>query len=68
MVSAYLSRWRIEKEEAIRFIKQSYALEDIRVLAYERRPNMALWVNAVAIFTALALGARTYYLISGYLT
>ncbi len=30
VVSAYLNRWRIE--EAIRFIKQSYDLEDIRVL------------------------------------
>ncbi len=31
VVSAYLTRWRIE--DAIRFIKQSYDLEDIRVLS-----------------------------------
>jgi hypothetical protein len=38
IVSAYLSRWRVE--EAIRFIKQSYALEDVRVRGYERLRNM----------------------------
>lgn len=56
VVSAYLSRWRIE--EAIRFIKQSYDLEDIRVLTYERLRNMAVLVNAVAFFTAVILGIR----------
>jgi hypothetical protein len=55
-VSAYLSRWRIE--EAIRFVKQSYDLEDIRVLTYERLHNMAVLVNAVAFFTAVVLGTR----------
>lgn len=54
VVSAYLTRWRIE--ESIRFIKQSYALEDIRVLTYERLRNMAVLVNAVAFFTAVVLG------------
>ncbi|MCH8112907.1 MAG: hypothetical protein IH905_13300 [Proteobacteria bacterium] len=56
VVSAYLSRWRIE--EAIRFIKQSYDFEDIRVLSYERLRNMAVLVNAVAFFTAVVLGTR----------
>ena len=56
VVSAYLTRWRIE--EAIRFIKQSYDLEDIRVLTYERLRNMAVLVNAVAFFTAVVLGTR----------
>ncbi len=55
-VSAYLTRWRIE--EAIRFIKQSYDLEDIRVLTYERLRNMAVLVNAVAFFTAVVLGTK----------
>ena len=53
VVSAYLSRWRIE--EAIRFIKQSYKLEDIRVLSYERLRNMAVLVNAAAFFAAVVL-------------
>ncbi len=56
VVSAYLTRWRIE--EAIRFIKQSYDLEDIRVLSYQRLRNMAVLVNAVAFFTAVVLGTR----------
>lgn len=55
-VSAYLTRWRVE--ETIRFIKQSYDLEDIRVLTYERLRNMAVLVNAVAYFTAVVLGTR----------
>ncbi len=55
-VSAYLSRWRIE--EAIRFVKQSYDFEDIRVLSYARLRNMAVLVNAVAFFTAVVLGTR----------
>jgi hypothetical protein len=56
VVSAYLTRWRIE--EAIRFVKQSYELEDIRVLTYQRLRNLAVLVNAVAFFTAVVLGTR----------
>ena len=56
LVSAYLTRWRIE--EAIRFIKQGYDLEDIRVLTYERLRNMVVLVNAVAFFTAVVLGTH----------
>ena len=33
-VQAYLTRWRVE--ETIRFIKQSYNLEDIRVMTYQQ--------------------------------
>ena len=55
-VSAYLTRWRIE--ETIRFIKQSYDLEDIRVMAYRRLQNMVVLVNAVAFFTAVVIGTR----------
>lgn len=56
VVSAYLTRWRIE--EVIRFIKQSYDLEDIRVMTYERLRNMVVLVNAVAFFTAVVLATR----------
>lgn len=56
VVAAYLTRWRIE--EAIRFVKQSYDLEDIRVLTYQRLRNLAVLVNAVAFFTAVVLGTR----------
>lgn len=56
VVSAYLTRWRIE--ETIRFIKQSYDLEDIRVMTYRRLQNMVVLVNAVAFFTASVIGSR----------
>jgi hypothetical protein len=56
VVAAYLTRWRIE--EAIRFTKQSYDLEDIRVMTYERLKNLVVLVNAVAFFTAVELGTR----------
>ncbi len=52
----YLTRWRIE--ETIRFTKQSYDLEDIRVMTYDRLRNMVALVNAVAFFTAVVLGPR----------
>ena len=55
-VAADLTRWRIE--ETIRFIKQSYDLEDIRVMTYRRLQNMVVLVNAVAFFTASVIGTR----------
>jgi hypothetical protein len=54
-VRAYLTRWRIE--ETIRFVKQSYEFEDIRVLTYRRLKNLAVLVMAVAQFAATWLGA-----------
>jgi len=54
VVGGYLTRWRIE--EAIRFIKQSYNLEDIRVLSYQRLKNLVALVLAAAYFTACYLG------------
>ena len=43
-------------EDAIRFIKQSYRLEDIRLLDYTRLKNMMAVVLAAAFFTAVWLG------------
>jgi hypothetical protein len=57
MVESYLMRWRIE--ETIRFIKQSYELEDIRLLTYVRLQNMMALVMAVAYFTMAYLGLKT---------
>ncbi len=54
IVSSYLTRWRVE--ETIRFGKQSYQLEDIRVLTYERLRNLVVLVMAVLFFTAVVLG------------
>jgi hypothetical protein len=57
IVESYLTRWRIE--ETIRFIKQSYQLEDIRLLSYGRLQNMMALILAVAYFTMVYLGLRT---------
>jgi len=54
IVNGYLSRWLVE--ETIRFIKQSYHLEDIRVLDYERLKNLVALVLAAAYFSAVWLG------------
>jgi hypothetical protein len=56
IVQAYLTRWRVE--DTIRFIKQSYDVEDIRVLTYERLKNMAALVLAAAFFTAVQIGYK----------
>jgi hypothetical protein len=56
VVSAYLTRWRVE--ETIRFGKQSYQVEDIRVLTYERLRNLVVLVTAAMFFTAVVLGAK----------
>jgi hypothetical protein len=56
VVESYLSRWRVE--ETIRFIKQSYTLEDIRLLTYERLRSMAALVMAAAYFGCVYLGRR----------
>lgn len=56
IVESYLARWRVE--ETIRFLKQSYRLEDIRLLRYERLRTMATLVLAAAHFAAVHLGRR----------
>lgn len=55
-VEAYLTRWRVE--DTIRFIKQSYDFEDIRVMTYDRLKNMATLVLAASYFAAVWLGTR----------
>jgi len=56
IVGSYLTRWRIE--DAIRFVKQSYKLEDIRVLTYHRLKNLVALVLAASHFVAIYLGDR----------
>ncbi len=56
VVAAYFSRWRVE--ETIRFLKQSYQLEDIRVLTYARLQNMMALLMAVVYFTSAYLGLK----------
>lgn len=54
VVGGYLTRWRIE--DTIRFWKQSYHVEDIRVLTYQRLRNMIALLSAVCFFAAVRLG------------
>ena len=54
IVRGYLCRWLVE--ETIRFIKQSYKLEDMRVLRYERLRNLMALVLAAVYFAAVWLG------------
>jgi hypothetical protein len=53
IVSAYLKRWSIE--ETIRFVKQTYDLENIRVLKYVRLQNMMALLLAVFYFVSTIL-------------
>ena len=56
VVQIYLTRWKIE--ETFRFVKQSYNLEDIRVMKYQRLKNLVVLVTAAAYFAATFLGQR----------
>jgi Transposase DDE domain len=53
IVQVYLTRWKIE--ENFRFIKQSYNLEDIRVMTYQRLKNLVVLVIAAAYFATTFL-------------
>jgi hypothetical protein len=57
VVNSYITRWKVE--ETIRFIKQSYDFEDVRLLTYDRLRNMAVLVLGAAYFAAVWLGTRT---------
>lgn len=56
IVQIYLTRWKIE--ETFRFLKQSYNLEDIRVLRYQRLKNLVVLMTAAAYFAATYLGQK----------
>jgi len=56
VAKAYVARWRIE--EVIRFIKQSYKLEDVRLRSYNGLRNMVALVMACASFVSLKLGLQ----------
>ena len=53
MVQSYFARWTIE--ETIRFIKQCYHLENVRVLTYESLSNLMPILLAVTYFAAAIL-------------
>lgn len=54
IVEAYLSRWLVE--EAIRFMKQTYHLEDIRLLDWQRLKNMMGVVLLALYFICVHIG------------
>jgi len=54
IVEYYLARWRCE--EAYRYIKQCYDLEDIRVQSYISIRNIVVLVLAVSYFASVYLG------------
>ncbi|MCZ2074585.1 MAG: hypothetical protein LC130_06235, partial [Bryobacterales bacterium] len=56
MVQIYLTRWKIE--ETFRFVKQSYNLEDIRVMKYQRLKNLTN-ANTVHLMILIRLAAST---------
>jgi hypothetical protein len=53
IIQAYMKRWSVE--ETIRFMKQTYDLENIRVLKYARLQNMMALLLAVFYFVAVVL-------------
>ena len=57
LVEAYLTRWRIE--DTLRFAKQSYALEDVRVLSYQRLRNLMALALLAMCFAMVHLATRT---------
>ena len=53
VIKAYLKRWDIE--ETIRYLKQTYDFENIRVLSYVRLRNMAALLLAAIYFNCVVL-------------
>jgi hypothetical protein len=56
IVHSYLRRWQIE--DTIRCTKQSYDLENGRLLSYERLQNMMVLAHCAMYFAAVHLGDR----------
>lgn len=56
IVESYIRRWAIE--ETIRFIKQSYELEDVRVLGYRSLQNLMPLVLAASYFASVVLDTK----------
>ena len=56
IADVYLTRWKCE--EAYRFTKQAYRLEDVRVRSYVALRNMYALVMAVLYFVSVVIGAK----------
>ena len=53
-----IPRQSLTRQETFRFLKQSYNLEDIRVLKYQQLKNVVVLVTAAAYFAATFLGQK----------
>ena len=56
ILDSYIRRWQIE--ETIRCMKQSYDVENVRVLSYERLQNLMVLVLCAMYFASVYLGDR----------
>lgn len=56
-MEAYLTRWRIE--ETIRFAKQAFDMENVRLLTYRRLQNMYALLIAALSFNMTYLSLKT---------
>jgi hypothetical protein len=56
VADVYLTRWKCE--EAYRFVKQAYRLEDVRVRSYVALRNVYALVTAVLYFVSVVLGTK----------
>ena len=56
ILEIYLTRWKCE--EAFRFLKHEYHLEDVRVRRYQSIRNTAALLHAVFYFVSVCLGQR----------
>ena len=66
IIQAYMKRWCIE--ETIRFIKQTYDLENIRLLKYKRLQNMMALLLAVFYFISVILDqSQKLNIMAGYI-
>jgi len=66
ILCSYIKRWSIE--ETIRFIKQTYDLENIRVLKYTRMKNIMALLLVVFYFIAVVIDtSQTLKIMTGHL-
>lgn len=66
VIQAYIKRWCIE--ETIRFIKQTYDLENVRLLKYTRLQNMMALLLAVFYFISVILDqSQKLTIMAGYI-
>jgi hypothetical protein len=64
ILDSYLRRWQIE--DTIRCMKQSYDLENVRLLSYQRLQNMMVLALCAMYFAAVYLGDRARVRILAY--